>query len=103
MSLKKYILDIMLSGYKKSNQILIVFLLFILNIYLEDESIDGILYQSVKSDEVPNVVLKASSVDTKVKHFEAKIALLTEEKDGEYIIKELNKGKIDNCKIIWKK
>lgn len=73
------------------------------NIYLEDKSIDGILYQYVKSDEVPNVVLKASSVDTKVKHFEAKIALLTEEKDGEYIIKELNKGKIDNCKIIWKK
>ena len=27
----------------------------------------------------------------------------TEEKDGEYIIKELNKGKINNCKIIWKK
>lgn len=72
------------------------------NIYLEDESIDGILYQSVKSDQVPNVVLKPSSVDTKVKHFEAKIALLAEEKDEEFIVKELNKGKIDNCKIIWR-
>ena len=38
----------------------------------------------------------------KLNILEAKIALLTEEKDGEYIIKELNKGKIDNCKIIWK-
>jgi len=73
------------------------------NIYLEDSSIDGLIYPSVKADGLPNIVIKPSSVDKKVKYLEAKIAWTDDDKNGEIIIaKELNTGNIVNNKIEWK-
>lgn len=73
------------------------------NIYLEDLSIDGLIYPSVKVNGLPNIVIKPSSVKEKVKYLEAKIAWTDDDKNGEIIIvKELNTGNIVNNKIEWK-
>lgn len=73
------------------------------NIYLEDLSIDGLIYPSVKVDGLPNIVIKPSAVDKKIKYLEAKIAWTYDGKNEETIIaKELNTGNIANNKIEWK-
>lgn len=73
------------------------------NIYLKDLPIDGLIYPSVKTDESPNIVIKPSSVDEKIKHLEAKILYVTYNENRQMNdAQELDNGKVDNCKILWR-
>lgn len=74
------------------------------SILLEDSHVDGLIYPSVETTGSVNLVLKPKSVDTKVVHKEAKVALIT--KDYGYSIyyaMDFNKiGIIDiNNNITW--
>jgi hypothetical protein len=74
------------------------------NIYLEDKTIDGILYQSTKASKVLNIMLRPSIIDKKVEYLEAKISL-AENNESENTMDnyELDTGNIKNCKIQWMK
>ena len=62
------------------------------NIYMEGDLVDGILYESTKDKGNPNIVLKPSSIDKKLKHIDAKISLAKYDKNENEIVAQSNKN-----------
>jgi hypothetical protein len=69
---------------------------------LKPNILDGILYPSTKFDGFPNIALKPTSVDKKLRcEYAASIKIIKEYGYGMYQTKILHRGAVANDEIVW--
>lgn len=74
------------------------------SIIMEDETTDGLIYPSIKSEGSPNLALKPSSINTKVSYTKAYSFKINENYGyALYYATTLYIGNIEDKKIIWSK
>lgn len=75
----------------------------IVNDFLSEERLDGIIYPSVKFSGHPNIALKPNCVDKKIQHIETSSIIIKENFGyGLYQSIQTHKGKINSNHITWR-